>query len=182
MATFETHRCKYVSDAKEGDGALEISGTSSDKGYLKLVDPKLSIAKLVFWAKARNVNASGRSDVIVNHPQYGGVIVIHHYGNSWTDWQLFEVYFIYDRDTDTRVGLAYKVDPNTGKKTLVSSTEQKSGAPNPDTISIICYGNGYGYLAYAHIDSLKIYGVKGSVVSERSLSNLVKAIYEVSTQ
>jgi len=181
MATFETHNCKYTSDAKEGDGALEISGTSSDKGYFKLVDPKLSIAKLVFWAKIRGV-PDRRGYLNISHPQYGNLTLLKQYNTSWTDWQLFEVYFIYDRDTDTRVGLAYKVDPNTGKKTLVSSTEQQSGSPNPDTVSITVSGDVYNYPACAHIDSLKIYGVKGSVVSERGLSNLVKAIYEVSTQ
>lgn len=164
MAKFETNNCSYTGDAKEGNGALYMYGTQVNKGYIKLVDPLLSVFKLKFWSKVAGVNA-GSVRVVgylsVYHPSYGGITVISKKGSGWSDWKLIEVYGIYDKETDTRVMVCYYVDPNTNEITTVSSTKILSGKPKSDVVEIYVSG-GYAYgtyrNGYAVIDSLEIWG------------------------
>jgi len=182
MAKFETYRCSYSSTAKEGNAALYSYGLKGHVGYFKLVDPLLSVAKLVFWGNVKTSESGAYyrlpGYLQVSHPSYGTLTVKSSASSKWGSWELFEVYFIYDPDTDTRVGVAYVVDPNTGKKTLRASTGVLSGAPSPGEVSIIASAKTGDYYGYILVDSLKIYGVAGEVVSERSLPQIVSSVYE----
>jgi len=169
MARFSATNCYYSGEAYEGGGALVIEGD----GKFELVDPLLSIAKLVFYCKWKSTSSSQPGMGYLTHPQYGSIWLFGTYDLVWSDWHLLEVYFIYDPDTDTRVGVAYDVNPETGEKTVLESTAVQTGAPAPDTIGFTT--NAYGNLV---IDSLKIYGVAGEIVSERSLPQIVSSMYE----